>query len=129
MVFILDLYYQLCLLVLMHAWDTLLFYHSSIYCCLSPVLILGVDPKLKSKILDPNHLNKVADTFSNLTHVIRRHGPWTSAWVGESGGAFNSGGLDVSDTFINSFWLSHFPNCFNNFSALSIYLVFIIIKD
>ncbi|XP_022728465.1 heparanase-like protein 1 [Durio zibethinus] len=64
----------------------------------------GVDPKLVSKILDPNHLSKAADTFSNLTHLIRRHGPWASAWVGESGGAYNSGGRHVSDTFVNSFW-------------------------
>lgn len=32
------------------------------------------------------------------------NGPWASAWVGEAGGAFNSGGKNVSDTFINSFW-------------------------
>ncbi|XP_012438821.1 heparanase-like protein 1 [Gossypium raimondii] len=64
----------------------------------------GVDPKLVSKILNPDHLNKAAYTFGNLTHIIRRHGPWTSAWVGESGGAYNSGGAHVSNTFINSFW-------------------------
>ncbi|XVF25107.1 hypothetical protein REPUB_Repub13aG0185500 [Reevesia pubescens] len=45
-----------------------------------------------------------ANTFSNLTHIIRRHGPWASAWVGESGGAYNSGGAHVSDTFVSSFW-------------------------
>ncbi|KAK8659111.1 hypothetical protein V6N13_029323 [Hibiscus sabdariffa] len=64
----------------------------------------GVDPKLISKILNPDHLNKASYTFGNLTHVIRRHGPWSSAWVGESGGAFNSGGSHVSNTFVNSFW-------------------------
>ncbi|KAF2311239.1 hypothetical protein GH714_021126 [Hevea brasiliensis] len=32
------------------------------------------------------------------------NGPWASAWVGESGGAYNSGGRHVSNTFINSFW-------------------------
>ncbi|XP_038997203.1 heparanase-like protein 1 [Hibiscus syriacus] len=64
----------------------------------------GVDPKLVSKILNPDHLNKAAYTFGNLTHVIRRHGPWSSAWVGESGGAYNSGGAHVSNTFVNSFW-------------------------
>ncbi|MBA0718343.1 hypothetical protein Golax_006097 [Gossypium laxum] len=63
----------------------------------------GVDPKLVSKILNPDHLNKAAYTFGNLTHIIRRHGPWTSAWVGESGGAYNSGGAHVSNTFVNSF--------------------------
>ncbi|KAK8993962.1 hypothetical protein V6N11_008173 [Hibiscus sabdariffa] len=64
----------------------------------------GVDPKLISKILNPDHLNKASYTFGNLTHVIRRHGPWSSAWVGESGGAYNSGGAHVSNTFVNSFW-------------------------
>ncbi|KAE8658302.1 Heparanase-like protein 2 [Hibiscus syriacus] len=64
----------------------------------------GVDPKLVSKILDPNYLNKVANTFINLENVIQKHGPWASAWVGESGGAYNSGGHHVSDTFVNSFW-------------------------
>ncbi|KAG8484708.1 hypothetical protein CXB51_023594 [Gossypium anomalum] len=64
----------------------------------------GSDPKLVSKILDPNHLNKVANTFINLARTVQTHGPWSSAWVGESGGAYNSGGLHVSDTFVNSFW-------------------------
>ncbi|KAK3021014.1 hypothetical protein RJ639_045145 [Escallonia herrerae] len=64
----------------------------------------GVDPKLVSKILDPHYLSRVSDTFSNLKQTIQRNGPWASAWVGESGGAYNSGGRHVSDTFINSFW-------------------------
>ncbi|KAJ4713129.1 Heparanase-like protein [Melia azedarach] len=64
----------------------------------------GVDPNLVSKILDPNHLNNVLETFSNLKQTIERNGPWSSAWVGESGGAYNSGGRQVSNTFVNSFW-------------------------
>ncbi|XP_066363708.1 heparanase-like protein 1 [Miscanthus floridulus] len=32
------------------------------------------------------------------------HGTWASAWVSESGGVFNNGGLLVSNTFINSIW-------------------------
>ncbi|KAK3000331.1 hypothetical protein RJ639_022446 [Escallonia herrerae] len=63
----------------------------------------GVDPKLVSKILDPHYLSRVSDTFSSLKQTIQRNGPWASAWVGESGGAYNSGGRHVSDTFINSF--------------------------
>ncbi|KAH0664324.1 hypothetical protein KY284_029255 [Solanum tuberosum] len=64
----------------------------------------GSDLNLVNKILNPRHLNKIADTFSNLTQTIEINGPWTSAWVGESGGAFNNGGPNVSNTFVNSFW-------------------------
>ncbi|XP_059644837.1 heparanase-like protein 1 [Cornus florida] len=64
----------------------------------------GVDPHLVQKILDPHHLSEVSVTFRNLSETIQTKGPWSSAWVGESGGAFNSGGRHVSDTFVNSFW-------------------------
>ncbi|KAI4335931.1 hypothetical protein L6164_014526 [Bauhinia variegata] len=64
----------------------------------------GNDPQLPKKILDPEHLSRVSSIFSNLTETIQKHGPWTSAWVGEAGGAFNSGGRSVSNTFLNSFW-------------------------
>ncbi|XP_068656282.1 heparanase-like protein 1 isoform X2 [Aristolochia californica] len=64
----------------------------------------GSDPHLVEKILDPHHLNGIKGTFENLQLTIQRHGPWTSAWVGESGGAYNSGGRLVSNTFVNSFW-------------------------
>ncbi|KAK8604115.1 hypothetical protein V6N13_096577 [Hibiscus sabdariffa] len=78
----------------------------------------GVDPKLVSKILNPDHLNKAAYTFGNLTHVIRRHGPWSSAWVGESGGAYNSGSARVSNTFVNSFCATTFVPNPDYYSAL-----------
>ncbi|KAF9667674.1 hypothetical protein SADUNF_Sadunf15G0048200 [Salix dunnii] len=64
----------------------------------------GMDPNLVKKILDPHYLSKVSETFSNLSQTIQQNGPWASAWVGESGGAYNSGGRHVSDTFVNSFW-------------------------
>lgn len=64
----------------------------------------GVDPNLVRKILDPNYLSRISETFRNLRQTIQMHGPWASAWVGESGGAYNSGGRLVSDTFVNSFW-------------------------
>lgn len=66
--------------------------------------ILGNDPNLVKKILNPIHLDKASETFSNLKKTIDKNGPWASAWVGESGGAYNSGGRHVSDTFLNSFW-------------------------
>ncbi|KAL3748558.1 hypothetical protein ACJRO7_009747 [Eucalyptus globulus] len=64
----------------------------------------GDDPHLVSKILDPSYLSQISDTFINLEETIKKHGPWASAWVGESGGAYNSGGRHISNTFINSFW-------------------------
>ncbi|XP_042516628.1 heparanase-like protein 1 [Macadamia integrifolia] len=64
----------------------------------------GDDHNLVNKILDPHYLSQISQTFRNLEDTIRTHGPWASAWVGEAGGAYNSGGRLVSDTFINSFW-------------------------
>ncbi|KAK7330314.1 hypothetical protein VNO77_24504 [Canavalia gladiata] len=64
----------------------------------------GSDEHLERKILDPERLSKVESTFSNLSETIQKYGPWSSAWVGEAGGAFNSGGRYVSNTFVNSFW-------------------------
>ncbi|KAL8118151.1 heparanase-like protein 1 [Apium graveolens] len=64
----------------------------------------GVDPNIVDKILNPLHLSGVSKTFSSLKQTLQTYGPWASAWVGESGGAYNSGGRHVSDTFVNSFW-------------------------
>ncbi|KAL9253475.1 Heparanase-like protein [Drosera capensis] len=62
----------------------------------------GNDPNLMSKIMDPNYLSSIKSTFYNLYSSIRKTGPWSSAWVGESGGAYNSGGHLVSNTFVDS---------------------------
>ncbi|MCL7024804.1 hypothetical protein MKW94_022672 [Papaver nudicaule] len=64
----------------------------------------GVDPNLIHYIQDPLFLDKVAKTYKDLETTLQRFGPWASAWVGESGGAYNSGGKTVSHTFVNSFW-------------------------
>ncbi|RZC08526.1 Auxilin-related protein 1 isoform E [Glycine soja] len=62
------------------------------------------DEHLERKILDPEHLSKVESIFGNLSETIKIYGPWSSAWVGEAGGAYNSGGNHVSNRFLNSFW-------------------------
>uniref|UniRef100_A0A7N1A6R8 Heparanase-like protein 2 n=1 Tax=Kalanchoe fedtschenkoi TaxID=63787 RepID=A0A7N1A6R8_KALFE len=64
----------------------------------------GVDPNLIHKIQDPYYLSQVAQTFKNAMDSVKSFAPWAGAWVGESGGAYNSGGRDVSHTFANSFW-------------------------
>ncbi|CAI0394324.1 unnamed protein product [Linum tenue] len=64
----------------------------------------GVDPNLIHKVQDPYFLDEVAQTFKDVQDVVDRSGTGAAAWVGESGGAFNSGGRDVSHTFANGFW-------------------------
>ncbi|EXC11030.1 Heparanase-like protein 1 [Morus notabilis] len=66
--------------------------------------VTGDDPNLVRKILSPHSLNKTAATLIDLEQTRKQHGPWAKSWVGESGGAFNSGGRNVSDTFVDSFW-------------------------
>lgn len=79
-----------------------------------------------SKILNPLQLSRVTDTFRNLEQTIQTDGPWASAWVGESGGAFNSGARYVSDTFVNSFWYSFKPWCSHRYFYS--YTKFLIVK-
>ncbi|KAG2407771.1 Heparanase-like protein [Vigna angularis] len=64
----------------------------------------GSDEHLDRKILDPEHLSKVESIFRSLSETIKKYGQWSSAWVGEAGGAFNSGGRQISNTFVDSFW-------------------------
>ncbi|KAL4633568.1 hypothetical protein ACB092_04G131900 [Castanea dentata] len=64
----------------------------------------GNDPSLVKNIMDPSFLSKISETFNSLQQTIQHNGPWASAWVGESGGAYNSGGRHVSDSFMDSFW-------------------------
>ncbi|KAJ1265995.1 hypothetical protein BS78_08G116700 [Paspalum vaginatum] len=64
----------------------------------------GNDPQIPNRILNPKYLSRTSDTFRSLQLTIQRHGPWSSPWVGEAGGAYNSGSRLVSNTFLNSFW-------------------------
>ncbi|KAH9308306.1 hypothetical protein KI387_036217, partial [Taxus chinensis] len=64
----------------------------------------GVDPNLVEKILDPSFLSRVESTFKSLKTILENYGPWSSAWVGESGGAYNSGHNLVTNAFVFSFW-------------------------
>ncbi|CAN0896468.1 Heparanase-like protein 1 [Linum grandiflorum] len=64
----------------------------------------GVDSELINKVQDPFFLDQVAQTFKDVQDVVEQSGTLAAPWVGESGGAFNSGGKDVSNTFANGFW-------------------------
>ncbi|XP_042466127.1 heparanase-like protein 2 [Zingiber officinale] len=65
----------------------------------------GDDPHIQAKIMDPEYLSStMIDTFRTLQLTIETNGPWSSAWVGEAGGSYNSGNRVVSNKFLNSFW-------------------------
>ncbi|KAJ4711440.1 Heparanase-like protein [Melia azedarach] len=64
----------------------------------------GNDPSLIDKIRDPFILSQVAQTYRDIFVTVNEFGPWSGAWVGEAGGAYNSGGKYVSHTFADGFW-------------------------
>lgn len=68
------------------------------------VCIVGVDTHLIEKILDPSYLDGEASYFSNLQSILTSSGTSTTAWVGEAGGAYNSGHNLVTNAFVFSFW-------------------------
>ncbi|XP_057500817.1 heparanase-like protein 3 [Actinidia eriantha] len=64
----------------------------------------GVDEHLVDRILDPSYLDGEADTFSRLQATLKSSPTSATAWVGEAGGAYNSGHNLVTNAFVFSFW-------------------------
>ncbi|KAI3426564.1 uncharacterized protein J3R85_009928 [Psidium guajava] len=65
----------------------------------------GADQHLVEKILNPTVLDNVVEAFRNLQSIIKSSASTSAvAWVGEAGGAYNSGRDHVSNTFLYSFW-------------------------
>ncbi|XP_071688508.1 heparanase-like protein 3 [Rutidosis leptorrhynchoides] len=64
----------------------------------------GVDDHLVEKILDPSYLDGGSQPFRDLQNILKKSGTSTVAWVGEAGGAYNSGHNLVSNAFVYGFW-------------------------
>lgn len=64
----------------------------------------GVDDHLVEKILSPTYLNGGFNTLSSLRSILKSTNTPAIAWVGEAGGAYNSGQNHVSNAFLFSFW-------------------------
>ncbi|KAL6974052.1 heparanase [Sarracenia purpurea var. burkii] len=64
----------------------------------------GVDEHLVEKILNPSYLDGEADAFNWLQNTLKTSATSATAWVGEAGGAYNSGRNFVTNAFVFSFW-------------------------
>ncbi|KAF4373109.1 hypothetical protein F8388_019291 [Cannabis sativa] len=64
----------------------------------------GSDEHLIDKILHPSFLNGESNTLSSLQNILKHSGTSAVAWVGEAGGAYNSGRNLVTNAFVFSFW-------------------------
>lgn len=64
----------------------------------------GSDEHLMDRILNPSILDSGGDDFPRLQSIVNSSGTLAVAWVGESGGAYNSGRDKVTNTFVFSFW-------------------------
>ncbi|KAL0451831.1 UNVERIFIED_CONTAM: Heparanase-like protein 3 [Sesamum latifolium] len=64
----------------------------------------GRNEHLINRILNPSVLDGGADVFKALEGVLWSSGTSAAAWVGESGGAYNSGRDRVTNAFVFSFW-------------------------
>ncbi|KAL0358365.1 UNVERIFIED_CONTAM: Heparanase-like protein 3 [Sesamum angustifolium] len=64
----------------------------------------GRNEHLIYRILNPSVLDGGADVFKALEGILRSSGTSAAAWVGESGGAYNSGRNRVTNAFVFSFW-------------------------
>ncbi|KAL7093415.1 hypothetical protein ACP275_11G040000 [Erythranthe tilingii] len=64
----------------------------------------GSQGNLVEKILNSTVLDNGAGVFRDLHSIVKKSQNPASAWVGEAGGAYNSGRDGVTNTFVFSFW-------------------------
>ncbi|GER37077.1 glucuronidase 3 [Striga asiatica] len=64
----------------------------------------GADTNLMDRILNATALDEVVEVFSGLYKILKESRTSTVAWIGESGGVYNSGRDGITNTFLFSFW-------------------------
>ena len=68
----------------------------------------GVDPKVSERAMSPNTLNKQIENGMKVNETIMQNVNVAKnipeIWIGEAGGAYNSGRHLVTDAFMSSFW-------------------------
>jgi len=64
----------------------------------------GVDPNLNLKIMNPFYLDELKTIALGAQRVIQAQPKPQELWIGEAGGAYNSGQHLVTDAFISGFW-------------------------
>ena len=64
----------------------------------------GVDPNLWEYALNVTYLDKVRVLGADVNKVVSTYSPSSSIWLGEGGGAYNSGGNNTTNSFNSGFW-------------------------
>lgn len=64
----------------------------------------GVDPELESRILSPSYLGGDEVNYEEAWRDVSSLNPKAELWIGESGGAYNSGSHLLTNAFISGFW-------------------------
>lgn len=91
-------------------------------------LAAGVDPALADKLTDPAYLYQHSyQNAASMAAVAAKAAPGLEVWMGEGGGAYNSGQRTTTDAFAGGFWyldqlgamasLGHSVHCRQSFTG------------
>jgi len=64
----------------------------------------GSDPNVWTKTIDASYLDKIYDLAEEVQTVVNKASQASSIWLGEAGGAYNSGRDNVTNSFNSGFW-------------------------
>lgn len=62
----------------------------------------GSDPEVSKRPMSPGHLDQLQGWANAAASVVQKYN--TELWVGEAGGAYNSGRHSTTDAFLSGFW-------------------------